>query len=309
MVHFVTPKGGAEDVVRITATLHPDEQGLYDRIDWEGATEDQQNPLTATVPKNAAARHVVKIKIDDAVLSEFRVWVVWSGGAAMGPTSTDTSVGATSTVVQPDEWYLFTFTIQPATIITDDSRPRLSGGYHVPPPDVPAEREDSWHYGADLSGGADRAWDESRRVRIKLINDGEIVFSGAPYVCGHCWMLVWDNWPEWPQTAEVPAVGNDDPTTSAAEEDNNPYDATNPGALTGRDLPQLTILHDDGSDGDSVELRLHYQEFARLELGGKWHVISDPLPWRVHVRLSKVDGKWVDDGSSTASDNDGWEDE
>ncbi len=307
MVHFVTPKGAAQDEVTITASLTPDEQGLEDRIDWEGATEDPEDPLQATVPKDAAARHVVSIKLDDTVMKEFRVWVVWCSGSLMGPTSTDTDVAETSTTVQPEDWYLFTFTIQPATIITDGSRPRLSGGYHVAPPDVPPEQDAAWHYGADLSAGADKVWDESRRVRIKLINDDEIAFAGAPYICGHCGMLVWADWPEWPQTAQVPAVGNDDPTTG--DEDNDPYDATAPGALTGADLPQLIISHEDGSDGDSVELRLYYQEFARIELGYAWHVISDPLPWRVHVRLTKVEGKWVDDGSSTAADNGGWEDE
>ena len=59
-----------------------------------------------------------------------------------------------------------------------------------------------------------------------------------------------------------------------------------------------------------------------LELGATWYRISGDFPWRMHAKFrkadeaidnqdynndgDKVDKVWIDNGSSTASDNNGW---
>ncbi len=61
IIHFVTPKGSGN--VTLTATINPDTPSMRRRISREGATASAANSLTATAPKNAARKHVVRIKV------------------------------------------------------------------------------------------------------------------------------------------------------------------------------------------------------------------------------------------------------
>ncbi len=99
-------------------------------------------------------------------------------------------------------------------------------------------------------------------------------------------------------------AGNDD--AGVGDEDNDPYNAPHVGKLWGIDTPSRGILHSAGANGNTVEWRLHFMEFARLEINGKWYLISDYFPWRVHYKLKKESGKWKDDGSNKATDNGGF---
>ena len=99
-------------------------------------------------------------------------------------------------------------------------------------------------------------------------------------------------------------TGNDDAGTG--DEDNDPYSNPDIGLLVGRDTPTRVMKHNEGANGNTVEWRLHFVEFARLEINGKWYLISDQSPWRVHYKLKKTGGKWVDNGSHKAQDNAGF---
>jgi len=66
------------------------------------------------------------------------------------------------------------------------------------------------------------------------------------------------------------------------------------------------MTHAKGANGDTVEWRLHFIEFTRLELNGTWYRISDDFPWRLHIKMKKVAGKWTNDGSSKAKNNAGF---
>jgi len=105
-------------------------------------------------------------------------------------------------------------------------------------------------------------------------------------------------------------------------EDNNPYDNTFHGKLHTQDLPKIGIRQVDGRVGDTVELRMQFRDFARLQIGGKWFVISDDFLWRLDAKLKKADEVadnmdydgdgikngvfWIDNGSNYGADNDGF---
>jgi hypothetical protein len=103
---------------------------------------------------------------------------------------------------------------------------------------------------------------------------------------------------------QVFLVGNDDAGTG--DEDNNPYTAPPVGELWGIDRPTRAVLHANGSNGNTIEWRLHFQEFARLEICGTWYLVSDYFPWRVHYRVRKAGGQWTNNGSNRATNNAGF---
>ena len=94
--------------------------------------------------------------------------------------------------------------------------------------------------------------------------------------------------------------GNDDSGTG--DETNDPYGA----GMTSADSPTDNFAHTGGTDGDTFEDRTQFREFVRLELDKTWWVISPMYPWRVHQRVRKVAGRWVDNATSVAADNAGW---
>jgi hypothetical protein len=121
--------------------------------------------------------------------------------------------------------------------------------------------------------------------------------------------------------------GNDD--RRASDEENNPYSAsesipdtagpTKPaiGKLGSADRPNSPYIDEDaahGAVGDTLEVRLQFGEFARLQIGDNgaagytnWYVISDFSDWRQHIEYIKgVDGRWSDNDSVQATDNAGF---
>jgi len=76
--------------------------------------------------------------------------------------------------------------------------------------------------------------------------------------------------------------------------------------MTSNDGPGLQISHAGGANGDTFERRLHFFEFVRLELARAWWVISHMFPWRVHMRVRKDAGRWVNNGTDAAADNAGF---
>ncbi len=85
---------------------------------------------------------------------------------------------------------------------------------------------------------------------------------------------------------------------------NDPY--TNGGQLSGHDAPSRFFPHALGADGDTIEQRLHFRDFARLEYHRTWWNRSQCFPWRFHIQVRKTGGHWVDNGTNSALDNTGF---
>jgi hypothetical protein len=299
IIHFVTPKGLGS--VQLTAGISPDTPATRAAITWEGATPGGGNPLVGTVPKTAAGKFVVKIKAGGTVIQELRVWVVWSTITA--PTGTVNPQADATRGGAGAEWH-FRHKITPAAIITDADRPALNGPMNAAVP-VPGHAKTHIVNGNPLGGGASLKWDCSRQIRLKILDPK-----------GHLTGVVTQQLTYPANDAE----GNDD--THTGDEDNNPYDnphftVTNPltgtsvtvdlrDQLTSEDTPNLRMPHALGANGDTVELRMHFREFTRLQLGTTWHRISDWFLWRAHIKVQRTAGKWANNGSSTAPDNAGF---
>jgi hypothetical protein len=76
--------------------------------------------------------------------------------------------------------------------------------------------------------------------------------------------------------------------------------------ITSTDTPSRPYPDAVGTDGDTLEQRLQFREFARVEFNRTWWKVSAAVPWRVHYRVVKVAGRWQDNGSDAADDNAGF---
>jgi hypothetical protein len=265
--HFATPKGAANSQVTLTATVTPNNQRVLNQIDWEGATESPTNPLQATVPKETAAKHIVKIKHRGRVLKELRVWVVWAtiSGSVQSPVSTAVFSQANLRIgSRVSASFASVAVINPASIITDADRPNFSGANTTAPPGGTNAA------GQPLSGGANMKWDMSRRIAIRATVPNPPF--NPPILVDRT-----DNFPN------NPVIGNDD--AGVGDEINNPY--TNNGQIESEDEPTRGLTLNGGNIGDNYRCQLWFQEFARLEIQGTWYVISESQLWRVDYRMEK----------------------
>ena len=316
--HYVSPK-----VNQVLSTLGslPGMQSLYPFVvlkasssanfaknfEWEGATPVPGSPHKARVSRLKPGHFPVKIKrkSNGKVEDELNVWIVW---AEIKASSATNGTGDKGTFFLVRMGYEFEHDIKPANITKPGGDiPDLSGANtsSVPP-------SGGLNYkGSALTGGANKQWDSSRQIRQKTLNPSGVTLPGDA--------SFHDNFHNYPSVTDGDGrpggagaisfrdwlvAGNDD--AGVGDEDNNPYSAPHIGKLWGIDRPSRGIKHSEGSNGDTVEWRLHFREFARLEINGKWYLISDYFPWRVHYKLKKASGKWRNDGSSKATDNTGF---
>jgi hypothetical protein len=261
--------------------------------------------LTVRIPSDVSRKMRVRLMSGGSPLWEGFVWIVFSDITAkplpdsIVSDATDLAIGL---------GFDFFHTITPASIIsTTADVPNLTGPKVTPLPGG------TNHAGNSLQGGADRKWDNSRQIRKKFINPANIpvasINGGASF---HT------TFPNYPSAADgdghpggagaidadlVSIMGNDDAGTGDPE-NNDPYTDPNKGKLTGIDRPTRSISHSVGADGNTVEWRLHFLEFTRLEISGKWFRISDDFPWRIHIKMRRAAGKWVNNGSIKALNND-----
>ncbi len=311
--HFVTPRGAANEKVTLTAAVVPNVAAVKAKITWDGATKDDADPLKATVAKDAAAKHVVKVNVDGMECEELRVWVVWVDfGATEIAITNNYGVDPThGEFLVTRGGYDFTGTIDPMEIVSDADRPDLSGAKTVAPPNVPAADNGVMNKGKDLSNGATMKWDVSRQIRQKIVNPNAIALPDPPYTSD--FFTTFANYPS------DPLCGNDD--QGAGDRDNDPY-AGVVGAITSTDDPASSVFSGTGAVGNTLEIRIHFREFARLELEGAWTRVSGDFPWRFHQKWKKaseaaddqdhngdgdkMDNVWIDDGSALALDNNGF---
>ena len=87
------------------------------------------------------------------------------------------------------------------------------------------------------------------------------------------------------------------------DEDDNPYEGNAPGVAVGKlqsfDYPADPISDTKGANGDRLHVYLNFQEFVRLQIGGKWYRVSDYCPWRHHYKLKRTNGKWDKEADET----------
>jgi hypothetical protein len=264
------------------------------------------DPLTVRLPSDVSRKIRVRLLASGSPLWEGFVWLVFANISATPRTNLLTSTATDLTIGQGFD---FMHTITPPSIIsTTADVPNLTGPKTTPLPDG------TNHAGNSLQGGADHKWDNSRKIRKKFINPANIPLAS---IGGDPSFNM--TFPNYPSAADgdghpggagaidadlVPIVGNDDAGVTDPE-DNDPYTDPNRGKLTGTDRPTRSMDHTVG-DGDTVEWRLHFIEFTRLEIGGKWFRISDDFLWRTHIKMKRVGGKWVNDGSLKELNNAGF---
>jgi hypothetical protein len=303
IIHFVSPKAAGAKVT-LRATVSPNHALAAAAISWEVAKRNPADPLEASVPGFPEARHVIRIKNSDGtVLQEINVWVIWC--KITGKPDRDPDDGSKVVAEQPTDggralelsvrWTFFHW-IQPVEIITLADRPALHGRNVSPVPQAHTNLD-----GVSLAGGATLMWDASRQIKAKVIDPRGVTPKGD--------VVEQDDYPD------DDAEGNDD--VHVGDEDNNPYpnrDGTvrnrpggpvfNPAYLWSSDRPRLELQNSWGATGDTVERRLHFREFTRIELAGKWFRVSDFFPWRFHIRFRHTATRWQNDNSVSEANND-----
>ncbi len=285
MKHFVSPKGTGS--MTLKATVNPNTAEVRAKVDWENATEDAGNPLSATVSRTAAAEITVKIKIANQDARTAKAWVVWAnlaGGVAPPVVTAMISTEGLRVGTRLSSAFNCTATIVPASITTSADRPDLSGANTAPPPGGTNS------CGDPLSGGADHKWDMTRRIAIRAETTAQNPPLALPCV---------DFTDDYPANQ---AEGNDDAGTG--DENNNPYGS---GVITSVDTPSRSNLLEGGNVGATYRSRLWFQEFARFELNGNWYVVSDPLNWRVDYQMIKrqvTEALWNLDANGDGDQND-----
>lgn len=321
--HFVTPKKTTElpqDYVNLKvfglaeSWITPnDPNQLLEWVPGVGeAGEGGHN--TWRVKRDTAGKNVVKIRTlqeyGEEEAYKYNVWTVWAdksvtqtGTGVFGRASNTTIDGTTSMSAGwlTDNRWLFRFTIQPSAIINDpEDWPDFRGNFSTPPPGDISE-----FTGLPLSLGANKKWDVARRVEERILNPG--LKPQGKFAAGSG--SIYNSQPSADSIAvplpSNPVIGNDD--SDVSDEDNAPYSVSTTeylehaiGQITSRDRPNIWMPEVGSSDGDTIEERCNFSEFARLEIGEKWYRISDYLDWRFVLKVKMVSGEWTNDGCETA---------
>ena len=272
--HYVSPKKNdliQDDHVILKAQgfTNDDFEGL---AKWEGGEAVPGAKHKRRVARDASGKYIVKLqrKDDGSVADTMIVWVVWANLAGQVQNPVVSSIGdfnGISAGDRVDALYTCTATITPAAIITDMERPKLSGGNEVNPPGNVNINGD------ELSGGANKKWDISRRVA------GTVVSKNLE--------------PPMPEENQVrektfampqnPLIGNDD--AGVDDETNDPYN--NNQTLTSSDPVQRGFGFLGGHENATHQNKLEFEEFVRLEINRKWFLISGKDSWEVHFKFKK----------------------
>ncbi|MBN1123943.1 MAG: hypothetical protein JXA82_02970 [Sedimentisphaerales bacterium] len=295
ITHFVTPKGAMPNMVTLTASILP--VGVSGPVDWVTAKESAGDQLVATVPRNAARRYPVIMTIGGSKVKESRVWVLWSKSTVDEEHAITSEPNDTENGLVISGGYKIQHEIFPKTIFTDADRPDLAGANTVDPDNVLSTDENVYNKSVSLAGGADHMWDASQKVRQKCLTTGDV--SGVTELQ----TIPFTTYLNFPS---VGVCGNDDKTTTGAEEDEENNDPYTGGYITLDDTVSRELLHANGANDATVEMRIHLKSFPRVQLGDHWYRIGDDLLWRAHLKFKKVDGQWQNNASNIATDNEGF---
>lgn len=325
--HFVTIMGDGDVILKASF----DQPVNNDDIKWISLNPEVKSPAIGTDNSTVKVsrsgildsdstrkgrKFPMTLKVNNYPVEEVVVWVVWSKPEIGDVSDIFIEVGPDHFIAKNSTpvW----FSIQPLEIIqapgTVDDVPDLIGPNTIVPPNVPDSDIGVFNKGVDLSQGAKIKWDASIRMRCKVINpDHTLLPVSDPF---------FQTFLNYPSST---LVGNYETTSLPNEGD--PYSNVGInefGKISSFVEVSFSIRHDVGTRRPSpatnqLEFRIHFQHFARLELGGAWHNISDPFPWRFHVLIKKVseliDGQdynndgfatselWIDNGTHNGTDN------
>ena len=322
--HFVVPKnpGGSVSINAVLAGQQEagmDFDSLYEFVPM--GSNATISSTSCQVKTDNPGQYTVQVRTKDSshtVIARMNVWVVWATGSATNnPTATlapntpgirtvDNNIG-NGAYLSLDQQYMFKFSVAPAGIADNTADvPNLTASKDSSGDDQ--VNGTSPHNGLSLLGGATLRWDVSRRVRVHILNPNLIPLAKMSSGEGN----IFQGEPQadlitvpFPGTA---VVGNDD--TNVADEDNVPYAAGTRsglthaiGEVTSRDGPALALADAGGQAGFSFEEDDLFQEFVRLQIDSVWYVVSDPVPWKLVLKISYQNGHWLDNGSTTAPSN------
>jgi outer membrane protein OmpA-like peptidoglycan-associated protein len=273
------------------------------RLTWDATGAAITSPgvgtdvKTARMSSAAAGKFPIRVSWDGTVVRNAVVWVIWSTTAVTtAPITTPALLAGALHIRAAIE---HRFRVQPPEIITDADRPDI----HGPAVPVPGAAQTHVLSLTALAGGAcGHRWDASRQVRARVLNPHLYTIADLGGPLGRLWAdppaanSVRENYPA------NDVQGNDD--TSDTDENNSPYCSA--GVVTGIDAPTMALLNATGADGNTFEIRAHFREFLRVNLGTKWYRASDFSLWRVHFRFRRVAGAWTDNVSVFAQDNTGF---
>lgn len=267
--HFVSTQKNASlntDFITFEATGIP--QAIFDEfLEWDGGQAVTGNTLQRNVSRTAAGHTELRIRVKgtNVQVDLINVWTVWASitGLVQPIGTTDIKNGSGLILdVRVDTSYSSSATINPATILTRNDRPNLSGKNATPPP------AGTSLVGTPLSNGANMKWDVSRRASRTVQTN-----LSSPLPANIQSILT---------NVSLPnnlLVGNDDSGTS--DENNTPP------TLTSQDDPQFHLGTKGGDTGDTVSLDVDFEEFVRLEINGVWYLISNSESWSVRARFER----------------------
>jgi hypothetical protein len=294
--HFVTPKKSDyitdEYVILEAKGVRADTFAAL--LQWEGGDEFPGDIMKRRVSRNDTLRTevIISLRIGGQQLDKLNVWKVWA-------TLTGNVQAANIIPIIKDGMHVgdkvtarydCTAAISPSDltpVITATTEvPDLRGNKTVDPPGG------NHANGKPLAGGATTKWDMSRRSAktTNVVADPPLILVDLDKVTG----------PFPTESTE----GNDD--AHVDDEKNDPY--LTGGALTSNDNPTRDgYTLQGGHIGASYNRDVHFQEFARLEIGGKWYNISDPEDWGITFSLIKrntLESDWQWDVNEDGDMND-----
>jgi hypothetical protein len=336
--HYVSPKQASSFVVlKANIPAFADENFSsyfeWDTINPDGSSSSAGQAVSGSpdkweVKRDTPGQYIVRLKTvgNNQEVARINIWIVWAHGSINNnptPTITSNTIpnvklidGSQSNVARIGDSpiYEFVFTISPSTIFAvNNDIPDLTG-----PKDPAGDNEigkgtNSPATGLDLSGGANDRWDVSRRSEVQCFNPNLVPLAKMPLVFQGVY-----NVPGWPAANLIcvsfpnnPLIGNDDSTFT--DEDNNPYAVGanahlihDVGQIASKDSPSVGMANSAASANYSFEQDDLFQEFARLEIGQHWYLISsgsDDILWNLKSRYSVNGGVWIDNGSTTGTGN------
>ncbi len=295
--HFVCAKN-TNDIV-LMLDVKPNEEFIINKITWEAVGADVVFPAvdgdyrTVEIASDVSKKIVLKALIDGEEFWSGYVWVVWSNAELLSNKNNgeEFTVEINNTHTNIKAFRSYSFEITPQEIITDDDKPDFikdPGDTISPVPDGNMRHIIS---DAFLSGGADSYWDASRQIRAKILNPRMYTKNEFPILPGK----FFDGQPQASHVVvdypKADNIGNDD--THTGDEHNNPYVA-NPqftgsevGKIVSHDTPNMSIFAQTGGLGDTLEYKLHYKEFLRLNIGDKWFRVSDFVEWKSDYKFKR----------------------
>ena len=322
--HFVTPKKStylSDTHVSFRTTLTDEEFGAG--YEWEGGENYPGSPSWRKVSRADTDHIVLKLnyKNGGGEAARINVWIVWcdvtvqQGSPEFRAMTASTPVTRWAYHTPPTlgSVWRFVFTIQPASIITEDERPYLeSASAKGGDKEVPGFNKDWVTDPTKVGDSAQFKWDITRKMKITVRNQGGISKAdlGTPAAFFANQPLAVDI----PVTAPTNDVeGNDDPPRSL--QDTNAYykAASDPlvthekGQMCSVDGPSFSVLKSWGAANRTYGVEADFQEFARLQIwdtkrstGTYWFRVSDFTPWHHYLKtkFNSTTGEWEDDGSS-----------